>query len=59
MSDVDQGPSDDELFNEAVSDETPDDPVVAEQVSSGPETMLAGLPRRKSRKRLRLLRNAG
>jgi hypothetical protein len=31
MSDVDQGPSDDELFNEAVSDETPDDPVVAEQ----------------------------
>jgi hypothetical protein len=32
MSDVDQGPSDDELFNEAVSDETPDAPVVAEQV---------------------------
>jgi hypothetical protein len=32
MSDVDQGPSDDELFNEAVSDETPDNPVVAEQV---------------------------
>jgi long-subunit acyl-CoA synthetase (AMP-forming) len=32
MSDVDQGPSDDELFNEAVSDETPDAPVVSEQV---------------------------
>jgi hypothetical protein len=32
MSDVDQGPSDDELFNEAVSDETPDNPVVSEQV---------------------------
>jgi hypothetical protein len=32
MSDVDQGPSDDELFDEAVSDETPDNPVVAEQV---------------------------
>jgi hypothetical protein len=32
MSDVDEGPSDDELFNEAVSDETPDNPVVAEQV---------------------------
>src|SRR5438309_177892 len=32
MSDVDQGPSDDELFNEAVSDETTDAPVVAEQV---------------------------
>jgi hypothetical protein len=31
MSDVDQGPSDDELFNEAVSDETPDSPVVSEQ----------------------------
>jgi len=31
MSDVDQGPSDDELFNEAVSDETPDNPVVSEQ----------------------------
>ena len=31
MSDVDQGPSDDELFNEAVSDETPEAPVVAEQ----------------------------
>jgi hypothetical protein len=31
MSDADQGPSDDELFNEAVSDETPDAPVVAEQ----------------------------
>jgi hypothetical protein len=31
MSDVDQGPSDDELFNEAVSDETPDAPVVSEQ----------------------------
>jgi hypothetical protein len=32
MSDVDQGPSDDELFNEATSDETPDAPVVTEQV---------------------------
>jgi hypothetical protein len=32
MSDVDQGPSDDELFNEAVSDETLDNPVVTEQV---------------------------
>src|SRR4051812_11619714 len=32
MSDVDQGPSDDELFNEAVSDETTDAPVVSEQV---------------------------
>jgi hypothetical protein len=31
MSEVDQGPSDDELFNEAVSDETPEAPVVAEQ----------------------------
>jgi hypothetical protein len=31
MSDVDQGPSDDELFNEAVSDETTDAPVVSEQ----------------------------
>jgi hypothetical protein len=31
MSDVDQGPSDDELFNEAVSEETPDAPVVTEQ----------------------------
>jgi hypothetical protein len=31
VSDVDQGPSDDELFNEAVSDETPDAPVVSEQ----------------------------
>jgi hypothetical protein len=31
MSDVDQGPSDDELFNEAISDETPDAPVVSEQ----------------------------
>jgi hypothetical protein len=31
MSDVDQGPSDDELFNEAVSDETPDTPVVTEE----------------------------
>jgi len=30
MSDVDQVPSDDELFNEAVSDETPDAPVVTE-----------------------------
>jgi hypothetical protein len=30
MSDVDQGPSDDELFNEAISDETPDNPVVSE-----------------------------
>jgi hypothetical protein len=32
MSDVDQGPSDEELFNEAISDETPDSPVVAEEV---------------------------
>lgn len=32
MSDVDQGPSDDELFAETISDETTDDPVVAEQV---------------------------
>jgi hypothetical protein len=31
MSDVDQGPSDDELFNEAISDETPDTPVVTEE----------------------------
>jgi hypothetical protein len=31
MSDVDQEPSDDELFNEAVSDETPDAPVVTEE----------------------------
>src|SRR3954463_16128058 len=31
MSDVDQGPSDEELFNEAVSDETLDDPVVSER----------------------------
>jgi len=31
MSDVDQGPSDDELFAEAVSDETPDAPVVTEE----------------------------
>jgi hypothetical protein len=31
MSDVDEGPSDDELFNEAVSDETPDNPVVSEE----------------------------
>jgi hypothetical protein len=30
MSDVDQGPSDDELFNEAISDETTDAPVVSE-----------------------------
>lgn len=30
MSDVDQGPSDEELFNEAVSEETPDAPVVTE-----------------------------
>src|SRR3954471_23443166 len=31
MSDVDQGPSDDELFNEAISDETTDAPVVSEE----------------------------
>lgn len=31
MSDVDQGPSDDELFNEAVSDEQPEAPVVSEE----------------------------
>lgn len=32
MSDVDQGPSDDELFNETISEETADTPSVAEQV---------------------------
>lgn len=31
MSEVDQGPSDEELFNEAVSEETPDAPVVSEE----------------------------
>jgi hypothetical protein len=55
MSDVDQGPSDDELFNEAISDETPDAPVVSEQAEQPVRTKLAGSPRRKSRKRLKWL----
>ncbi len=38
MSDVDQGPSDDELLNEVLSDEeTPDNPVVAEAVEQTEE----------------------
>jgi hypothetical protein len=37
VSDVDQGPSDEELFTETVSDETPDAPVVTEEAEQQPE----------------------